>query len=269
MDEYILELKDISLTFEDEKILDNISMKFPKGKLIAITGPSGCGKSTLLKISAGLISPDRGQVFIEGNNIFELSRTTLFQMRKELAFIFQDAALISNLTVYNNIALPLRHHYNPPEDEINRKVTGILRNVNLENERDLLPAQLSMGQRKLVSFARGLILEPGLIFFDEPVSGIDVITREKIINMILPLNDDPDITLIMVSHNIDFIKSSADYIALIYENRLIAYDKKDDILRTTDPIIQRILSIIIDEETTVAKEVLGILTGEVSEDVFK
>lgn len=269
MDEHILELKDISHTFEDETILNNISMKFPKGKLIAITGPSGCGKSTLLKISAGLISPDRGQVFIEGNNIFELSRTALFQMRKEFAFIFQDAALISNLTVYNNIALPLRHHYNPPEDEINRKVTGILKNVDLEDERDLLPAQLSMGQRKLASFARGLVLEPGLIFFDEPISGTDAITREKIINIILSLKDDPEITLILVSHNLDFIKNSADYIALIYENRLIAYDEKEEILRSTNPIIQRILSIIIDEEATVAEEILGILTGSVSEDVFK
>lgn len=269
MDDYILELKDISLTFGDETILDNISMKFPKGRLIAITGPSGCGKSTLLKISAGLVSPDKGKVFIEGHDIFELSRTALFKMRREFAFVFQDAALISNLTVYNNIALPLRHHYNSPEDEINRKVTGILKNIDLEDDRDLLPAQLSMGQRKLASFARGLVLEPGLIFFDEPISGTDAITREKIINIILSLKDDPEITLILVSHNLDFIKSSADYIALIYENRLIAYDEKDEILRSTDPIIQRILSIIIDEEATVAEEVLGILTGEASEDLFR
>lgn len=269
MDDHILELKDISLTFGDETILDNISMKFPRGRLIAITGPSGCGKSTLLKISAGLVLPDKGKVFIEGNNIFELSRTALFKMRREFAFVFQDAALISNLTVYNNIALPLRHHYNPSEDEINRKVTGILKNIDLEDERDLLPAQLSMGQRKLASFARALIMEPGLIFFDEPISETDAITLEKIINIILPLKDDPEITLIMVSHNLDFIKSSADYIALIYENRLIAYDEKDEILRSTDPIIQRILSIIIDEEATVAEEVLGILTGEASEDLFR
>jgi phospholipid/cholesterol/gamma-HCH transport system ATP-binding protein len=237
-------------------------MNFQRGRLIAITGPSGCGKSTLLKISAGLINPDSGKVFINGMDILNISRPALLQMRRELAFVFQDAALLSNLTVYNNIALPLRYHYNPPEEEVDKKVTEILRTFDLEDEKNNLPAQLSMGQRKLASFARGLIMEPNLIFFDEPVAGIDAIAREKMVNKILPLRDNPEITLIMVSHNLDFIKSSADYIALIYNNRLFSYGRRDEILKSRDPIIQRILSIIIDEEAAVAEEVLGILTGK-------
>jgi phospholipid/cholesterol/gamma-HCH transport system ATP-binding protein len=261
MENTVLELIDISLRFDKEIILDNISMTFPKGKLIAITGPSGCGKSTLLKITAGLVNPDSGKVLLNEVDITSISRQALFKMRKDIAFVFQDAALISNLSAFENIAFPLRHHYNPPETEINDKVSDVLNDFDLEAEKNLLPAQLSFGQRKMISFARGLILDPQLIFFDEPVSGVDVITREKITNRILPLKEDHDITVILVSHNIDFIKAYADYIGLINDGQLIAYGEKDEILKSEDRRIQRILSIIIDEEAVVAEEVLDILMG--------
>jgi phospholipid/cholesterol/gamma-HCH transport system ATP-binding protein len=261
MNDYEVELKDVSVSFDDESILDGISMAFPRGRLIAITGPSGSGKSTLLKIAAGLIAPDRGTVFIDGVDIAGLSRRALFEKRREYAFVFQDAALLSNLDVYNNLALPLRYHFNLPAREIDRRITGILRSFDLEEEKRHLPAQLSMGEKKLVSFARGLLMEPRLIFLDEPVSGVDAIAREKIVNTILPLRDDPDITLIMVSHNIELIKSAADYIALIFNRRLFAYGTRDEILKSRDPITHKILSIIIDEEAAVADAVLGVLTG--------
>ena len=262
MDNDILKLENISIRFGDETVLDNISMSFPRGRLIAITGPSGCGKSTLLKIAAGLVFPDKGNVYIDDVNIFNVARSALFHMRKEFAFVFQDAALLSNLTVYNNIALPLRYHYNLQEGEVNKKVTKMLKTFDLEDEKNVFPAQLSFGQKKLASFARGLIMEPKLIFFDEPVTGIDAIAREKMVKKIIPLRDNPDITVIMVSHNLDFIKSSADYIALIYNNRLFSYGRRDEVLKSRDPIIQSILSIIIDEEAAVAEEVLGLLTSK-------
>jgi len=261
MEESVIELKNISISYNRGIILNNISMGFPKGKLIAITGPSGCGKSTLLKIIAGLIYPDKGDVYIEGKNILNLTRQTLFQLRKRQAFVFQDSALISNLNVFDNIALPLRYHYHLNKEEVNTKVDNILENFDLKGVSYLLPAHLSIGQRKLAGFARGLIVEPEILFFDEPVTGIDAIAREKIIDKILPLRDNPNITAIMVSHNIDFIKSSCDYIALIYNNKLFAYGRKDEILKSKDPIIQGILSIIIDEEALVAEEIYGILSG--------
>jgi phospholipid/cholesterol/gamma-HCH transport system ATP-binding protein len=261
MENTVLELIDISMRFDREIILDKISMAFPKGRLIAITGPSGCGKSTLLKITAGLVNPDSGQVLLNDVDITSISRQALFKMRRDIAFVFQDAALISNLTAFENIAFPLRHHYNPPEAEIDEKVSDVLKDFDLEDEKNLLPAQLSFGQRKMISFARGLILNPKLVFFDEPVSGIDVITREKITNRILPLKNDPEVTVVLVSHNIDFIKDYADYIGLINDGKLIAYGEKNEIFRSDDRRIQRILSIIIDEEAVVAEEVLDILMG--------
>jgi phospholipid/cholesterol/gamma-HCH transport system ATP-binding protein len=261
MREYAVELKDVSVSFEREPVLEGISMAFPRGRLIAITGPSGSGKSTLLKIAAGLIPPDRGSVFIDGVDVWSLSRRALFEKRREHAFVFQDAALLSNLDVYNNLALPLRYHFDLPAREIERRISGALRSFGLEEEKRHLPAQLSMGEKKLVSFARGLLLEPRLIFLDEPVSGVDAIAREKIVNTILPLRDDPDITLIMVSHNIELIKSAADNIALVFNRRLFAYGTRDEILRSRDPIVRKILSIIIDEEAAVADAVLGVLTG--------
>jgi phospholipid/cholesterol/gamma-HCH transport system ATP-binding protein len=260
MEEQIIEFRDVSISFGDAMILDSISMHIPKGKLVAVTGPSGCGKSTLLKIAAGLMPPDTGSVLIEGVDIFNVSRNALYEMRKNFAFVFQDGALLSNLTLYNNLALPLRYHYRLKDNDIERRVLATLEDFGLKNERGLMPAQLSIGQRKLASFARGLIIEPKLIFVDEPVSGIDAITLNRMVDKILPLRDDPGVTVIMVSHNLDFIKSSADYIALIYNNKLFAYGTRDDILKSKDPILQGIMSIIVDEQAMLAEEVLGILT---------
>lgn len=260
MEEHVVELLNVSIGFGDDVTLESISMRIPRGKLVAITGPSGCGKSTLLKIAAGLLQPDTGSVTIEGVDIFNVSRNTLYELRKDYAFVFQDGALMSNLTLYNNLALPLRYHYHLKDSEIESKVMAVLEDFGLRNEGRLLPAQLSIGQRKLASFARGLIMEPNLIFVDEPVSGIDAITLNKMVDKILPLRDDPVVTVIMVSHNLDFIKSSADYIALIYQNKLFAYGRRDDILKSDDPILQGILSIIVDEQALVAEEVLQILT---------
>ncbi|UCB45332.1 MAG: ATP-binding cassette domain-containing protein [Spirochaetota bacterium] len=262
MNNYILELKDVSIFFDEEVLLNSISMTIPRGKLVAVTGPSGCGKSTLLKIAAGLLPPDSGNVFIEGTDIFNISRNTLFTMRKHFAFVFQDGALMSNLTLYNNLALPLKYHYRLKDKEISERVNATLEDFGLEDVRMHLPAKLSIGQRKLASFARALIMEPKLIFFDEPVSGVDSLTLNKMIDKIIPLRDDPEVTVIMVSHNLEFIKTSADYIALIYENNLFAYGKRDDIMRSDDPILQRVLSIIVDEQEIVAEEVLKILTDD-------
>jgi phospholipid/cholesterol/gamma-HCH transport system ATP-binding protein len=262
MDTDMMSIENVSMSFDGKKVLDNISMQIPRGRLVAITGPSGCGKSTLLKISAGLIPPDDGRVIISGRDIFSVSRASLFDMRREFGFVFQDAALISNLTVFNNIALPLRYQLNLPENEIEERVHEVLDSFDLREIRDQLPAHLSGGQRKLVGFARALIVNPCLIFFDEPVTGIDAIHRQTMTEKILPLRDDPEITLIMVSHDLDFIKRYADYIALLYGGKLFAYGRRDDILKSDDPILQRVLSIIVDEGVRESEEILGLLTGD-------
>ncbi|MFW6181591.1 MAG: ABC transporter ATP-binding protein [Spirochaetota bacterium] len=258
----IVKIQDVAFSFDQTAVLDGITMTIPRGRLVAITGPSGGGKSTLLKITCGLLAPTAGTVHVNGVDIFALGRQALFTLRRSFGFVFQDAALISNLDVFTNVALPLRYHGGLPEGEIEDKVTGILRSFDLLGIRGQLPAHLSAGQRKLVSFARALVVKPSLIFFDEPVTGIDAIHREKMTEHILPLRDDPDVTLLMVSHNLDFIKSYADYIALIYGGRLFAYGRRDDIMKSDDPILQKILSIIVDESERVAEEVLGLLTGE-------
>lgn len=262
MEENIIEVKNIHHSYGEQVIINDISMSVPKGRLVTITGPSGSGKSTLLKIIAGLIYPDRGTVTIDGIDIFNAARSKLFEMRKYSCFVFQDSALISNLNVFNNVALPLRYHYSLPEAEIDKRVSDILERCGIEGIRDALPAHLSLGQRKLVGFARGLVVEPKLVFLDEPVSGIDAIARKKIIDIIVRLRDDPEITLVVVSHNLDFIKEYADYIALLYDKNIIAYGKRDEILKSSNPILQSILSIIVDEGALVAEEVLGILKGE-------
>jgi phospholipid/cholesterol/gamma-HCH transport system ATP-binding protein len=164
--------------------------------------------------------------------------------------------------VYDNIALPLSYHSNISPEEIEEKVDQKLEDFGLKALRDALPVRLSTGQKKLVGMARTLVIEPELIFFDEPVTGVDALSREKVFNAVLQLQGDPNITLVSVSHNLDFIKRYADYIALIYDKRLFAYGQKDEILKSNDPILQQILSVIVDEESVIADQVLGLLTGE-------
>jgi len=258
----IIEVRDVSCSFNGETVIGDISMGIPRGGLVAITGTSGSGKSTLLKIMAGLIVPDSGTVEVDGELIGSVSRNTLFLMRRKMSFVFQDAALLSNLNVYNNIALPLRYHFGMDEKLIENKVYGFLQTFDLMRVRNTLPAHLSMGLRKLAGFARALVVEPKIIFFDEPITGIDAIARRKVIERLLPLKRDPEVTIVTVSHNLDFIKSYADRIALVHEQRLFAYGTREETLSSTDPVLQTVLSTIVDEESAEADEVLGLLTGE-------
>jgi len=265
MSDNIIEVRNVSYGHGSNRVLDNISMDIPKGKLVMITGLSGCGKTTLLKIIAGLIEPDQGSVSIDGVDIFMVPRLKLFEMRRKMAFMFQDGALLSNLSIFDNIALPLRYHYNLPQDEIEKRVLSLLDSYGLKSLQSELPGSLSMIQRKLAGVARALVMEPTMIFADEPIGFMDVVAREQLSNMLIQMRDDPEVTLIAVGHNIEFIKMYADYIGILHDQRLFAYGEKNEILKSRDPVLQRILSIIIDETEMLAESVLGVMRGDINE----
>ena len=265
--ENIVEIRNVSHSFGENSVLDNVSLGFPKGRHVMITGLSGSGKTTLIKIIAGLIEPDQGEVYIEGVNISKINRLKLFEMRKHMSFMFQSGALLNNLTVFDNIALPLSYHKDLPEKEIEERVLTALDQFGMTGIRDAMPGHLSMGQRKLISIARAFIMEPSILFIDEPIAVMDEIVRERMVNALNIMRDDPEVTLITVTHNIDFVKQYSDYIAILHDKRIFAYGKRDEILKSRDPVLQRIMAIIVDETEMLAESVLGLMTGIEDEEL--
>ena len=243
--ENIIEIRNIYHSFGTNTILKKVSMDIPRGRHVMITGLSGSGKTTLIKIIAGLVEPDEGQVYIEGVDISKISRSKLFEMRKHMSFMFQGGALLNNLSVYDNIALPLNYHMNLSKKEVEERVLSVLDQFGMVDIRDSMPGHLSMAQRKLVGVARALIVEPSILFIDEPIAVMDEIVRERMVNALNIMRDDPEVTLITVTHNIDFVKQYSDYIAILHDKRIFAYGKRDEILKSRDPVLQRIMAIIV------------------------
>jgi ABC-type transporter Mla maintaining outer membrane lipid asymmetry ATPase subunit MlaF len=262
MAEGIIQVRNVSHAYGKKQVLDDISMDIVKGRLTGITGQSGCGKTTLLKIIAGLIEPDSGEVLIDGVDIFTLPRIKLLELRKEIGFIFQDGALLSNLSVFENVALPLRYHYDLPQEEVINRVESLLELYRVSDHRDMMPGHLSLGERKRIGVIRTLIMKPRIIFSDEPIGTMDAIVRNRVLDTLIQLRDDPEITLLTFTHNIDMIKQHADYIGILHDKRLLAYGKREDIVHSRDPMLKRILSIIVDETEMLAESVLGIMTGD-------
>jgi phospholipid/cholesterol/gamma-HCH transport system ATP-binding protein len=262
MAEHIIQVRHVSHAYGRKQVIDDISLDIVKGKLTGVTGLSGCGKTTLLKIIAGLIEPDRGEVIIDGIDIFTLPRIKLLELRKKIGFIFQDGALLSNLSVFDNIALPLRYHYELSQNEIKNRVESYLDFYRVSDHRDMMPGHLSIGERKLIGVIRTLVMEPRIIFSDEPIGTMDAIVRQRVLDTMVTLRDDPEITILSFTHNIDMIKQYADYIGILHDRRLLAYGRREDIIHSSDPMLQRILSIIIDETEMLADSVLGIMTGD-------
>jgi len=260
--ENIIEIRNIYHSFGANTLLKKASLNIPRGRHVMITGLSGSGKTTLIKIIAGLIEPDQGEVHIEGVNISKVSRSKLFEMRKHMSFMFQSGALLNNLSVFDNIALPLNYHMNLPEKEIEERVITALDQFGMADIRESMPGHLSMAQRKLVGVARALIVEPSILFIDEPIGVMDAIIREQMVTSLNTMRDNPNVTLVTVTHNIDYIKQNSDYIAILHEGRIFAFGTRDEILKSRDPVLQRIMAIIVDETEMLAESVLGLMTGK-------
>jgi phospholipid/cholesterol/gamma-HCH transport system ATP-binding protein len=265
--ENIIEIRDIYHSFQGKALLKKVTLNIPRGRHVMITGLSGSGKTTLIKIIAGLIEPDQGNVIIEGVDISMISRSKLFEMRKRMSFMFQGGALLNNLTVFDNVALPLNYHMHLSKKEIEERVLSALDQFGMADFRGSMPGHLSMAQRKLIGVARALILEPSILFIDEPIGVMDAIIREQMVASLNTMRDNPSVTLVTVTHNIDYIKQHADYIAILHEGRIFAFGTRDEILKSRDPVLQRIMAIIVDETEMLAESVLGLMTGKEDEEL--
>jgi ABC-type multidrug transport system ATPase subunit len=215
MAELIIALKQISFIAQNNAIVKDISFEFEEGKTTALIGPSGGGKSTVLKLAAGILVPTQGEVCFKGKSITAMNRPQMLEYRKQSAFVFQDSALWANQTIVQILDLPLKIHYpKMPREDRDKRITEVLAIVGYKKDIKIRPALLSMGEQKLVAFARALLCEPTLFYLDEWTESLDDEAATRLI-MLVKQRQEKRHTIIFVSHDIDIIKSLSDYIVII------------------------------------------------------
>jgi phospholipid/cholesterol/gamma-HCH transport system ATP-binding protein len=206
-----IEFRDVHLEFDGRKVLDGLSFKVMKGETKIILGPSGCGKSTIIKLILGLLKPDAGRIFVDGEDITEYTEAQMMKVRKKFGMIFQEGALFDSLSVYDNVAFRL-HEQGVPEEEVEQEVRRMLRFVNLEDAIDKMPAELSGGMRRRVGIARALVGGPKIVMFDEPTAGLDPPTARTICELAIKLRDLEDVSSIFVTHEMNIV----EYLTSVY-----------------------------------------------------
>lgn len=227
----------VSKAFRGHVVLDDVSFEIARGSAFCIMGRSGTGKSVTLKHIIGLIRPDSGHVFVEGQDITGLRSRDLTEVRRRMGFLFQDAALFDSLSVVENVAFPLRRHTDLPDGEILDRARSKLKDVGLEEAYRQMPAELSGGMRKRCGLARALVLDPDIMLVDEPSAGLDPITSGEIDRLLLDLRRE-GVTLIVVTHNIPSARRIANELAVLHEGRLVAQGTVAELDRSEEPIVQ-------------------------------
>ena len=225
----MISLKDVSLSFGQRIIFDNISVSIPKGKITAVMGPSGTGKTTLLKLMTKQILPQSGEITVMGKDLEQLSRNQLFDLRKQMGLLFQSGALFTDMSVFDNVAFALREHTKLSEELINTLVLLKLEAVGLRALKDAKPSSLSGGQARRVALARAIALDPQLLLYDEPFTGQDPISMGVLLRLIKDLNDALDLTSIIVSHDVEEVLSIADYVYILSGGKIIAHGTAEEI----------------------------------------
>ena len=239
MDEQQITLEDVVFRRGQRRIFDGVSVQIPKGKIVAIMGPSGTGKTTMLRLIGGQLNPESGSVKVNGHEIPELSREELFKIRKSMGMLFQTGALFTDLSVFENVAFPLRIHTSLPEDMIRDLVLIKLQSVGLRGAHRLLPTELSGGMNRRVALARAIALDPEIIMYDEPFAGLDPIAMGVIVDLIKTLNTVYGMTSIIVSHDIADTARIADLIYLISDGKIVGHGSPDELLKQDSPRVQQ------------------------------
>ena len=238
----VIEMQNVSLSF-DQPILEDVSLKAQQGETIVIVGESGTGKSTALKLILRLLVPEQGRVLIDGDDITHLSFEDALQVRQKMGMVFQGAALFDSLTVFENVAYPLREHTDYDDDEIERRVREKLQFVDLEPDEvvDKLPSELSGGMRKRVGIARGMANDPEIMLYDEPTSGLDPLTTGTITRLIMKLQRELGVTSIVVSHDIRSAFRMATRVALLHDRRISFFGTPEEMSAAEEPYIRDFL----------------------------
>ena len=237
----MIKLVGVEKTFGKQPVLRGVDLTIPEGKLTTIIGGSGSGKSVLLKHIIGLLQPDRGQVLIDGRDIAHLKGQALNEVRKKFAMLFQNAALFDSMTVFENVAFPLREKLRLKGDTVTRRVEEKLEQVGLKGMGHKFPAELSGGMRKRAGLARALVMEPEIILFDEPTTGLDPLLAKSIHDLIVGMQQQFRFTAVMVSHEIPEIFGISDYVAMLKNGRIAEMAPSSEFVKTTDEEIREFI----------------------------
>ncbi|MGE3920157.1 MAG: ABC transporter ATP-binding protein [Gammaproteobacteria bacterium] len=234
-------IDNLHFAYNDHSIFNGIDIVIPRGKIVAIMGPSGAGKSTLLRLIGGQLKPTKGMITVNDTNIHKLSSHHLYKMRREMSLLFQSGALFTNLNVFDNVAFPLREHSQFSESLIRTLVLLKLQIVGLRGARHLATSELSGGMARRVALARAIALDPKLIMYDEPFTGLDPISMGVIVRLIHCVNRVLGMTTIIVSHDVQEVVSIADYIYVISEGKLIGSGTSEQLCKDETPAVKQFM----------------------------
>ena len=238
----LVEVRKVWKSFGDNRVLRGVSLALPKGTILAVMGGSGQGKTVLLRIASGLAQPDAGEVHLFGTRIDRMSEEAMLPLRRRSGFVFQGAALFDSLSVFENVAYPLREHTRLSQREITDRVHHFLDLVGLPDTDDLLPAELSGGMRKRVGIARALIVEPEVVFFDEPTAGLDPTNAKLVAQLIAQLRTGVCDTAIVVTHDVEFAELVADQMAILIQGQFADQGTPSEIHLSANPDVRRFLA---------------------------
>jgi phospholipid/cholesterol/gamma-HCH transport system ATP-binding protein len=240
--ENMIEVKNLSKKFKNKVILDDLSINIPKGKITVILGPSGCGKSVLLKHLIGLFRPDSGEIFVNNKDIVKMNENELNKTRKLFGMLFQSGALFDSLTVAENVGFALRRHTNLSNEEINKIVSEKLEWVGLPGIENMKPSEISGGMQKRVGLARAIAMDPEILLYDEPTTGLDPIMVTVIDKLTKKLQNRLKMTTIIVTHDMKSAFYTADFMAIHYGGKIIQSGLPDEIKNSNNPIVKQFIN---------------------------
>ena len=229
-------------SFGSAEILRGVDLAIPSGRMAVVLGPSGTGKSVLIRHAVGLLRPDAGEVVVGGHDMTELSRREALALRRDIGVMFQDGALFSSMTIFENVAFPLRQHTDLTEAEVRDTVLDQLETVGLVAARDRYPSEVSGGMRKRAGLARSLVLEPGILFCDEPDSGLDPVRTSLLGDLLIDRHETLGGTTIVVTHNVMLARALADHVAILWQGEVVAEGPASEVFGSDDPFVRQFLA---------------------------
>jgi len=239
---HTMEVRDVHKSFGSFDVLKGLNLEFADNAITTILGPSGTGKSVLIKHLVGLLEPDQGEVMIFGRDIWKISERERYELRKRFGVLFQDGALFGSMNIFDNTAFPLRKHTDMSEDEIEAIVNQRLKEVGLERSSYKYPNEVSGGMRKRAGFARALVMNPDIVLFDEPDSGLDPVRTSLLNDLILDMHQEYRGTYLLVTHDIRTARKVSDYVGVIWKGKVVHYGPTEEAFNSPDPFVRQFLS---------------------------
>ncbi len=238
----VIKIRDLVFRRGDRTILDGVNIDIPRGSIVAFMGPSGAGKTTILRLISGQLRPDAGTIEVNGHRVSAMSRRELHRFRRNIGVLLQDGALFTDLTVFENIATPVREHTDLPESLVRRLVMSKLSAVGLGGIEERMPHELSGGMARRVAFARAVVLDPDIMLYDEPMTGLDPIAVSTIRTLMRETNDALGQTSIVVTHNVSQVRRFADYCYIIASAKIVGEGPPDKLTASTEPSVDQFMN---------------------------